>query len=73
MVLCIDKGISHEIYFCETWQIPKNIPLQIFPDSIRVFKVQSTLVISKSMGPSKTLGDIRTSTYQICSIEEKTI
>ena len=27
--------------------------------------------ISKSKGPSKTLRDIRTSTYQICSIEEK--
>ena len=37
------------------------------------FKIQSTLVISKSKGPSKTLRDIRTSTYQICSIEEKTI
>ena len=35
--------------------------------------IQSTLVISKSKGPSKTLRDIRTSTYQICSIEEKTI
>ena len=35
--------------------------------------VQSNLVISKSKGPSKTLRDIRTSTYQICSIEEKTI
>ena len=34
-------------------------------------KVQSTLVISKSKGPSKTVRDIRTSTYQICSIEEK--
>ena len=33
--------------------------------------IQSTLVISKSKGPSKTLQDIRTSTYQICSIEEK--
>ena len=33
--------------------------------------VQSTLVISKSKGPSKTLRDIRTSTYQIYSIEEK--
>ena len=37
------------------------------------FKLQSTLVISKSKGPSKTVRDIRTSTYQICSIEEKTI
>ena len=35
--------------------------------------IQSTLVISKSKGPSKTLRDIRTSTYQICGIEEKTI
>ena len=35
--------------------------------------VQSTLVISKSKGPSKTVRDIRTSTYQICSIEDKTI
>ena len=33
--------------------------------------IQSTLVISKSKGPSKTVRDIRTSTYQICSIEEK--
>ena len=36
-------------------------------------QIQSTLVISKSKGPSKTVRDIRTSTYQICSIEEKTI
>ena len=36
-------------------------------------ELQSTLVISKSKGPSKTLRDIRNSTYQICSIEEKTI
>ena len=35
--------------------------------------IQSTLVISKSKGPSKKLRDIRTSTYQTCSIEEKTI
>ena len=38
-----------------------------------VFKhIQSTLVISKSKGPSKTLRDIRTSTYQMCRIEENT-
>ena len=37
-----------------------------------VFKVQSTLVISKSKGPSETLRDIRTSTYQMCRIEENT-
>ena len=34
---------------------------------------QSTLVISKSKGPSKKLRSIRTSTYHICSSEGKTI
>ena len=33
--------------------------------------IQSTLVISKSKGSSKKLRDIRTSTYQMCSSEEK--
>ena len=36
------------------------------------FIIQSTLVISKSKGPSETLRDIRTSIYQICRIEENT-
>ena len=36
------------------------------------FNVQSTLVISKSKGPAETLRDIRTSTYQMCRIEENT-
>ena len=35
--------------------------------------VQSTLVISNSKGLSEMLRDIRTSTYQICRIEEKII
>ena len=30
--------------------------------------IQSALVISKSKGPSETLRDIRTSTYQICRL-----
>ena len=34
--------------------------------------IQSTLVISKSKGPAETLRDIRTSTYQMCRIEENT-
>ena len=34
--------------------------------------LQSTLVISKSKGPSEILRDIRTSTYQICRTEENT-
>ena len=37
-----------------------------------LFQIQSTLVISESKGPSETLRDIRTSTYQICKIEENT-
>ena len=34
--------------------------------------IQSSLVISKSKGPSETLRDIRTSTYQMYRIEENT-
>ena len=41
-------------------------------DDCSLFQVQSTLVISKSKGPSDTLRDIRTLTYQICRIEENT-
>ena len=34
--------------------------------------IQSTLVISKSKGPSETLRDICTSTYHVCRIKENT-
>ena len=37
-----------------------------------ILSIQSTLVISKSKGPAETLRDIRTSTYQMCRIEENT-
>ena len=40
---------------------------------LRWFHIQSTLVISNSTGLSEILRDIRTSTYQICKIEEKLI
>ena len=36
-------------------------------------EIQSTLAISNSMGLSEILRYIRTSTYQICRIEEKII
>ena len=39
---------------------------------LKLFQKQSTLVISKSKGPSETLRDIHTSTYQICRIAENT-
>ena len=35
-------------------------------------KIQSTRVISKSKGPTETLRDICTLTYQICRIEKNT-
>ena len=38
----------------------------------RSVQIQSTIVISKPKGPSETLRDIRTSTYQLCRIEENT-
>ena len=41
--------------------------------SAKVFEIQSTLVISNSKGLSEILRYIRTSTYQICRIEEKLI
>ena len=56
--LCIYQTLRSELH-----QYEGNLDSQL----------QSTLVISKSKGPSKTVRDIRTSTYQICSIEEKTI
>ena len=40
-------------------------------ESERIKLIQSTLVISNSMGLSEILRDIRTSTYQICRIGEK--
>ena len=47
-------------------------PLKLLPHIDMPFKIQSTLVISKSKGPSETLRDIHTWTYQICRIEENT-
>ena len=48
------------------WKILKSLIRQLSEVDI-----QSTLVISKSKGLSEILRDIRTSTYQICRIEEK--
>ena len=40
---------------------------------VSLFIIQLTLVISNSKGLPEILRDIRTSTYQICRIEEKII
>ena len=50
-----------------------SIQMVTIPYSDIKVEIQSTLVISKLKGPSETVRDIRTSTYQIYSIEEKTI
>ena len=38
---------------------------------LSAYRIQSTLVISNSNGLSEILRDIRSSTYQVCRIEEK--
>ena len=44
-----------------------------FLREIKKKNIQSTLVISNSKGLSEILRDIRSSTYQVCRIEEKII
>ena len=61
------RGAEHEKSFITLGPGCTNITLK----KLQNFGIQSTLVISKSKGPSKTVRDIHTSTYQICSIEEK--
>ena len=57
----------------ESGALPTALRGPAFTVCVWIQCIQSTLVISKSKGPTKTLRDIRTSTYQICSIEEKPI
>ena len=66
--------ILHQTEQTEKRRKTENVQKSFFKhENVIISKLQSTLVISKSKGPSKTVRDIRTSTYQICSIEEKTI
>ena len=56
-------------------QLLKSIFSAVWPCTTVMYQymqVQSTRVISKSKGPSETLRDIRTSTYQVWRIEENT-
>ena len=68
---CTTRPSCSNIISLAKSSVEKSLSLTVLPKSIVV--IQSTLVISKSKGSSKTLRVIRTSTYQICSIEEKTI
>ena len=60
--------ISQLVHSAQTEELHTNT------SSIKIRRkhLQSTLIISKSKGPAKTLRDIRTSTYQMCRIEENT-
>ena len=53
----------------EIWDVIESVLRDFLPTLLHV---QSTLVILKSKGPAATLRDIRTSTYQICRIEDNT-
>ena len=58
---------------CSNTEIQQKPYQPTHPFSHDMIQVQSTLVISNSKGLSEILWDIRTSTYQICRIEEKLI
>ena len=60
------------MYMLTTHPIRLNPCLGAIRQTDRQFKLLSTLVISKSNGPSETRQDIRTSTYQMCRIQENT-
>ena len=54
-----------------TTNLERQMNVNTYEEDIEKTKLQSTLVISNSKGLSKILRDIRTSTYQICRLEEK--
>ena len=64
VVIIVQDSILRDIilhFFCSVRSVDEIIE--------KTYTVQSTLVISKSRGPSETLRDIRTSTYQMCRTE----
>ena len=62
---------------CTSYRRAKNDLLKAVKRRVGIFfyskHIQSTLVISNSKGLSEILRDIRSSTYQVCRIEEKII
>ena len=69
--LCVYVCIVIMRIICEGNAEPRRRTNSLQLKNRERINIQSTLVISKSKGPSKTVRDIRTSTYQICSIEKK--
>ena len=68
------KNISDtcEIAFSHCTIRKKVVKMHLGEDYLTLH-IQSTLVISNSKGLSEILTDIRTSTYQICIVQEKII
>ena len=67
--------IAHvRMYFAHA-QVIAHVQRHLSRDAVhmRIYELQSTLVISNPKGLSEILRDIRTSTYQICRTEEKLI
>ena len=59
----------HETAFA----LPQHCHQHWCSPNLKFYVIQSTLVISNSKGLSEILRDIRSSTYQVCRIEEKII
>ena len=62
-----------DIPWCSNTEIQQKPYQPTHPFLHDMIQVQSTLVILNSKGLSEILRDIRTSTYQICRIQEKLI
>ena len=73
MIIPIAEILMHAMLFKATGNNPRNVVSTKENPSLRLAfllqEIQATLVISNSNGPSETLRDIRTSTYQICRTE----
>ena len=66
--------LLRSVYIFRFLRLISNVPQAIVcPAKSKTIQIQSTLVISNSKGLSEILRDIRSSTYQVCRIEEKII
>ena len=64
-------GATYFLLSFPTWCLGWDLGLECV-SSLEFSYLLSTLVISKSNGPSEILRDIRTSTYQMCRTGENT-
>ena len=72
-IISVKENICEFVVLVQVfWTVIKATDIFIFSTELCEIILQSTLVISKSKGPSETLRDIPTSTYQIWRTEENT-